>query len=107
MAVGVTATGRPPEHLCVVAPLFVSPTERNAGIGSSLLAVAVGLTRFAGQGWCVDYAARAAVSWWMVASYSAGLRYPRLLWIRRVLYQPSMYSNTAGRSPARVGHGRV
>jgi hypothetical protein len=35
---------------------------------------AVDLTRFAGQGWCVDHAARAAVSWWMVASYSAGLR---------------------------------
>ena len=32
------------------------------------------LTRYAGQGWCADHAARAAVSWWMVASYSAGLR---------------------------------
>ncbi len=40
MAVGITATGRPPEQLCVVARLFVSPTTRNAGIGSSLLAVA-------------------------------------------------------------------
>jgi len=28
----------------------------------------VELTRFAGQGWCVDYAAVAAVSWRMVAS---------------------------------------
>ena len=40
MALGSAATGRPPEQLCVVARLFVSPTERKAGIGSSLLALA-------------------------------------------------------------------
>jgi len=34
----------------------------------------VGLTRFGGQGRCVDHAAEATLSWWMVASYSAGLR---------------------------------
>lgn len=47
MEVGSAATGRPPEQLCVVARLFVSPTERNAGIGSSLLALAAdaGLAR--------------------------------------------------------------
>lgn len=47
MAVGSAATGRRPEQLCVVARLFVSPTERNAGIGSSLLALAAdaGLAR--------------------------------------------------------------
>lgn len=45
MAVGSAATGRPPEQLCVVARLFVSPIERNAG--SSLLALAAdaGLAR--------------------------------------------------------------
>lgn len=47
MEVGSAATGRLPEQLCVVARLFVSPTERNAGIGSSLLAIAAnaGLAR--------------------------------------------------------------
>lgn len=47
MGVGSAATGRPPEELCVVARLFVSPTERSAGIGSSLLALAAdaGLAR--------------------------------------------------------------
>ncbi|MGQ0743209.1 MAG: GNAT family N-acetyltransferase [Acidimicrobiales bacterium] len=40
MAVGAAATRRPPERLCVVARLFVAPTERKAGIGRSLLAVA-------------------------------------------------------------------
>lgn len=47
MAIGSAATGRPPEQLCVVARLFVSPTERKAGIGSSLLALAAeaGLAR--------------------------------------------------------------
>jgi GNAT superfamily N-acetyltransferase len=42
MALGSVATGRPPEQLCVVARLFVSPTERKSGIGSSLLALAAG-----------------------------------------------------------------
>jgi len=47
MAVGSAATGLPLEQLCVVARLLVSPTERNAGIGSSLLALAAdaGLAR--------------------------------------------------------------
>ena len=47
MGVGSAATGRPPEQLCVVARLFISPTDRNAGIGSSLLALAsnAGLAR--------------------------------------------------------------
>lgn len=47
MALGSAATGRPPEQLCVVARLFVSPTERKAGIGSSLLTLAAdaGLAR--------------------------------------------------------------
>ena len=40
MAVGRAATGRPPEQLCVVARLFVSPTGRTAGIGRSLLTLA-------------------------------------------------------------------
>lgn len=47
MALGSAATGRPPEQLCVVARLFVSPTERKAGISGSLLALAAdaGLAR--------------------------------------------------------------
>jgi len=34
-----------------------------------------------------------------------GLRLPRLECRRRVLYQPSMYSNIAVRAAAWVGHG--
>lgn len=47
MALASAATGRPPEQLCVVARLLVSPTERKAGIGNSLLAHAAdaGLAR--------------------------------------------------------------
>lgn len=40
MALACDATGRPPEQLCVVARLFVSPTDRRTGVGRALLAMA-------------------------------------------------------------------
>jgi hypothetical protein len=53
---------------------MASTRPRLHHIALTVTAVEVDLTRYDGQGRCGDYAARAAVSCWMVASYSAGLR---------------------------------
>lgn len=47
MALASEATGWPPDRLCVVTRLFVSPSERRRGIGGSLLeqAAEAGLAR--------------------------------------------------------------
>ena len=47
MALASEATGWPPDRLCVVTRLFVSPAERRSGIGRSLLgqAAEAGLAR--------------------------------------------------------------
>lgn len=39
-------------------------------------------------------------------SYSAGLRWPRLLCSLRMLYQPSIHSKVGERAAVRLGHGR-
>jgi GNAT superfamily N-acetyltransferase len=57
MALGSNATGRPPDQLGMVARLFVSPTERRIGIGSSLLALAAGAGRARGLWPILDVAA--------------------------------------------------
>lgn len=47
MALASQVSGRPPERLCVVTRLFVSPAERRTGVGGSLLgrAARTGLAR--------------------------------------------------------------
>jgi GNAT superfamily N-acetyltransferase len=57
MALASNATGRPPDQLCVVARLLVSPTERRIGTGGSLLALAAGAGRAQGLWPILDVAA--------------------------------------------------
>jgi hypothetical protein len=52
-------------RLALVDEMLARPVCRCAGLD---------LTRYDGQGRCVDYAAGAAALWWMVDSYAAGLR---------------------------------
>ena len=60
MALACDATGRSPDQLCVVARLFVAPSHRREGFGSSLLAAAADAGRARGLWPILDAAAHFA-----------------------------------------------
>ena len=62
MARAAHATGRSPERLCVVARLFVSPSNRGQGLGNSLLAAAAEAGRARGLWPILDVAAHFATA---------------------------------------------
>ncbi len=57
MALASAATGRRPDQLCVVARLFVAPSERGKGFGGALLAAAADAGRARGLWPVLDVAA--------------------------------------------------
>jgi GNAT superfamily N-acetyltransferase len=61
-ALACDATARSPDQLCVVARLFVSPSHRGKGLGSSLLAAAAEAGRARGLWPILDVAAHFATA---------------------------------------------